>query len=86
MENKKQTGMKTEQSRTEETVSVYIPSDGTGAFLEGALNGVNFRIPTDKVVEVPKRIARVIAEARRQIPEDRSAVEAYAGVGGRKLG
>ena len=70
----------------EELVSVYLPSEGTGAFLEGALNGVNFRIPTDKVVEVPKRIANVIVESRKQIPESVRAVESYTGAGGRKIG
>ena len=70
----------------EATVSVCIPSEGTGAFLEGALNGVSFRIPTGTVVEVPKRIARVIAESIRQIPDGRGAVEPYTGVGGRKIG
>lgn len=85
MENKKKTAP---NARTDgdTPVSVYIPSDGTGAFLEGALNGVTFRIPTDTVVEVPKRIAKVIAESRRQIPEGRSAVESFSGVGGRKIG
>lgn len=70
----------------EEKVSVYVPSDGTGAFLEGALNGVSFRIPTDTVVEVPRRIADVIAESRRGIAEGSRAVEAFAGTGGRRIG
>ena len=86
MENKKQAALKKGVDGGETLVSVYIPSDGNGAFLEGALNGVNFRIPTDTVVEIPKRIARVIAESLRQIPAARSAVEAYTGVGGRKIG
>ena len=70
----------------EETVSVYIPSEGTGAFLEGALNGVSFRLPTDTLVTVPKRIARVITESRRTLLEGSNAAEAYAQAGGRKLG
>ncbi len=82
MENKK----KSAENTAEATVTVYIPSEGTGAFLEGALNGVNFRIPTDTLVEVPRRIANVIAESRKQIPEGVRAVEAYAGAGGRKIG
>ena len=74
------------RTEPETTVSVYIPSDGTGAFLEGALNGVNFRIPTDTPVTVPKRIARVIAESRRTLLEGSRAAEAYEQAGGRKLG
>ncbi len=70
----------------EQPVSVYIPSEGTGAYLEGALNGVNFRIPTDKVVEIPSRIARVIAESRREMRECRRALEAFCEVGGRRIG
>lgn len=70
----------------EEQVSVYIPSEGTGAFLEGALNGKTFRIPTDTVVTVPRRIARVIAESRKELLEGSRAAEAFAGVGGRKIG
>ena len=69
-----------------ETVTVYIPSDGTGDFLEGALNGVNFRIPTDKTVEIPRQIADVIAESRREIRKGADAVEAFMKNGGRKLG
>ena len=71
---------------SEKTVSVYIPSEGTGAYLEGALNGVNFRIPTDTLVSVPERIARVIAESRRTLLEGARAAEAYGQAGGRKLG
>jgi hypothetical protein len=74
------------ETEPEELVSVYVPSDGTGAFLEGALNGVSFRIPTDKVVEVPRRIADIIAESRRGIAAGSRAVEAYMGAGGRRIG
>ena len=69
-----------------ETVTVYIPSEGVGAFLEGALNGVNFRIPTDRTVEIPKHIADVIAESRKEIRRGASAVEAFAKNGGRRIG
>lgn len=70
----------------EELVSVYLPSEGTGAFLEGALNGVNFRIPTDTVVSIPRRIARVIAESRRTLLDGSRAAEAFTETGGRKIG
>ena len=64
----------------------YLPSDGKGAYLEGALNGVNFRIPTDQLVTVPRRIMRVIAESRKELLAGSRATEAYSAVGGRKLG
>ena len=70
----------------EPVVSVYIPSEGNGAYLEGALNGVNFRIPTDRIVEVPERIARIIRESRRGVLDGARAVESYAVNGGRKIG
>ena len=70
----------------EETIRMILPEAGNGPFVEGALNGVNFRIPTDKLVEVPRRIAKVIAESRRGIPEGSRAVEAFTEVGGRKIG
>ncbi|MBQ5992128.1 MAG: hypothetical protein IJL62_06250 [Clostridia bacterium] len=74
------------RTENEEHVSVYLPSDGTGAYLEGALNGVNFRIPTDQLVSVPRRIARIIAESRRDLLAGSRATDAYSAVGGRKLG
>ena len=70
----------------EPTVSIYLPGEGIGPFLEGAINGVAFRIPTDKVVEVPKRIAAVIRESRSALQEGARAVSAYRDVGGRKIG
>ena len=30
----------------EETIRMILPEAGNGPFVEGALNGVNFRIPT----------------------------------------
>lgn len=73
-------------AETEARVTVYVPSEGTGAFLEGALNGVTFRIPTDTVVELPKRIADVIAESRRGMRTSRRDVEAFTDAGGRRIG
>ena len=40
----------------EETIRMILPEAGNGPFVEGALNGVNFRIPTGVPVEVPLRI------------------------------
>ena len=84
--------MKEESKKTnvnkqkEPTVSIYLPSESVGPFLEGAVNGVAFRIPTDKVVEVPKRIAAVIRESRAALQEGARMVSAYRDVGGRKIG
>lgn len=74
------------QTEAEALVSVYVPSDGTGPYLEGALNGVSFRIPTDRVVELPRRIADVVAESRRGIAAGSRSVEAYSAAGGRRIG
>ena len=79
----------TKEQRTktaEPTVTVYLPGDGIGPYLEGALNGVNFRIPTDMPVEVPARIAAVLKESRRTLLEGGRAVEAFQSLGGRKIG
>ena len=84
MSTKKTTPEKTD-GRTE-MVTVYIPSDGTGAFLEGAVNGVSFRVPTDRAVEVPRYIADVIAESRKEIRKGANAVEAFVKNGGRRIG
>jgi hypothetical protein len=54
-------------------------------YLEGAINGVNFRVKTGVVAEVPKRIADVIAESRRELLTGENAVKAYSASGGRKL-
>ena len=86
MKKKESSGPVETGRETEELVSVFIPSDGTGAFLEGALNGKTFRIPTDTVVTVPARIARVVAESRKELLEGARAAEAFAAVGGRKIG
>ena len=68
------------------TVSVWLPSEGVGPYLEGALNGVNFRIPTDTVVTVPERIARILKESRRELLEGARAADAFTAAGGRKIG
>ena len=70
----------------EPTVSIYLPGESIGPFLEGAVNGVAFRIPTDRVVEVPKRIAAVIRESRAALQHGARMVSAYRDIGGRKIG
>ncbi|HPF54108.1 MAG TPA: hypothetical protein PLM48_05650 [Clostridia bacterium] len=69
----------------ENTISIYIPETGGMDYLEGAINGVNFRVKTGVVAEVPKRIADVIAESRRELLTGENAVKAYSASGGRKL-
>ena len=86
MKQKENTAPMENGAETEARVSVYVPSEGTGAFLEGALNGVTFRIPTDTVVELPQRIADVIAESRRGLLAGSRSVEAFTDAGGRRIG
>ncbi|MBQ1820319.1 MAG: hypothetical protein II117_01820 [Clostridia bacterium] len=86
MTAKKQTASESKEAVRKKTVSVYVPSDGTGAFLEGALNGVSFRIPTDTVVEIPENVAKVIEESRKTVKESARAVESFAKNGGRRIG
>ena len=86
MNTKTKTDPKEVKAGGEATVTVWIPSEGIGSFLEGALNGVNFRIPTDTVVTVPRRIARILQESRRELQNGVRAAEAYTSAGGRKLG
>ena len=69
-----------------ETVTVYLPREGIGDALEGCYNGVNFRIPTEQSVQVPKRIAALIKDSRRQLKDSGCAVQSYRTLGGRKLG
>ena len=69
-----------------ETVLIWLPREGIGDALEGCLNGVNFRIPTEQSVEVPVRIAALIRESRRTLLAGSRAVEAYQDLGGRKIG
>ena len=70
----------------EETIRVILPEAGNGPYVEGALNGVNFRIPTDTVVTVPERIARILKESRRELLEGARAADAFTAAGGRKIG
>ena len=69
-----------------ETVTIWLPAEGIGDALEGCLNGVNFRIPTEQSVEVPARIAALIKESRKALLDSSRAVQAYQDLGGRKIG
>ncbi len=53
--------------------------------MEGALNGVNFRIPTGVPVDVPLRIYRVLEESRRTDPASRQWMDGFIAAGGQKL-
>jgi hypothetical protein len=81
--------MKTNQENNvrpaEQTVSIYLPSEGIGPYLEGAHNGVNFRIPTGRIVEVPKRIAEIVLESSRGLCENEDAAP-FEAAGGRRIG
>jgi len=72
--------------QTEPTVSIYLPPEGNGAFVEGAINGVNFRVRTGTVVEVPAHIAAVLLDSRRALSAGEQAVRAFAAAGGKRLG
>ena len=69
----------------EETIRLILPEAGNGPFVEGALNGVNFRIPTGTPVDVPLRIYRVLEESRRVDPAQARWVKGFTAAGGQKL-
>lgn len=68
------------------TLPVYAPSALWGRYLEGSVNGVNFRIPTDRTVEVSEAIARVLADSQSAILQGEAAVAAYRRQGGCRIG
>ncbi|MBQ3488047.1 MAG: hypothetical protein IJI97_09465 [Clostridia bacterium] len=70
----------------EEMIRLILPKEGYGPYVEGALNGVNFRIPTGVPVEVPMRIYRVLEESRTEDPSTQWMTDGFTVVGGRKLG
>ena len=69
----------------EETIRMILPEAGNGPFVEGALNGVNFRIPTGVLVEVPLRIYRVLEESRREDAASEQWRNGFTAAGGQKL-
>lgn len=78
--------LKKSNPAAETTVSVYLHPENIGPYLEGAINGCVFRIPTGRVVEVSARIAAVIRESQSALVEGEQAVSAFRGANGRKLG
>ena len=69
----------------EETIRLILPEADNGPYVEGALNGVNFRIPTGVPVEVPLRIWAVLEESRRGDPVNDHWMNGFTAAGGRKL-
>ena len=69
----------------EETIRLILPEAENGPYVEGALNGVNFRIPTGVPVDVPLRIYQVLEESRREDPVDDPWTNGFTAAGGRKL-
>ncbi len=69
----------------EETIRVILPEAGYGPYVEGALNGVNFRIPTGVPVDVPLRIYGVLEESRRADAACAQWMNGFTATGGQKL-
>ena len=69
----------------DETISMILPEAGNGPYVEGALNGVNVRIPTGVLVEVPLRIYRVLEESRQADGVVEQWMSGFTAVGGQKL-
>ena len=70
---------------TEPMVTVLLPEEGNGAYVDGAINGVNFRIPTGRVIEIPERIAAVLRDSQSSLRTGAAAVGAFVGAGGKRL-
>ena len=69
----------------EEMIRVILPKAENGPYVEGALNGVNFRIPTGVPVDVPLRIYGVLEESRRVDPASAQWMNGFTAAGGQKL-
>ena len=69
----------------EETIRLVLPKAENEPFIEGALNGVNFRVPTGVPVDVPLRIYTVLEESRRTDPASEQWMNGFTAAGGRKL-
>ena len=69
----------------EEMIRLILPKEGYGPYVEGALNGVNFRIPTGVPVDVPLRIYRVLEDSHRTDPVEEQWMNGFTATGGQKL-
>jgi len=77
---------KKETIKAPEAATIYIPAEGNGDYVEGCLNGKNFRVKTGVLAKVPRYIARIIEESgkARQMSEHMSAL--FVKPGGKKVG
>ncbi len=67
-----------------ETITLLIPRSGRD-YIEGCLNGSNFRIRAGEPVEVPKHLAAIILDSQKAVAVGKSAVAAYCGSGGKRI-
>lgn len=67
-----------------DTMLLFIPNEGR-TYVEGCINGQNFRIKTGEPVEVPKNIAEVIIESQRAIGVDKRSIDAFKKAGGKRI-
>lgn len=74
------------KNNPEHLLPVYAPSALWGKHLEGSVNGVNFRLPTDKTVYVSPAIAKVVEESQHSLLFDPRLVAGYKGQGGCRIG
>lgn len=65
---------------------IYAPSALWGRYLEGSVNGVNFRIPTDRTVYVSEVIAQLVEDSQRNLTAGATAVADYRTQMGCRIG
>ncbi|MDO4544324.1 MAG: hypothetical protein Q4C01_07200 [Clostridia bacterium] len=66
------------------TMLMFIPNTGMN-YVEGSLNGHNFRIKTGEAVEVPLELAAIVTESQRAIAIDKKSVDAFVQTGGKRV-
>ena len=71
---------------SESCITIYIPAEGNGDFVDGCLNGKNFRIKTGVMVEVPPYIARILTTSNHAQRMSERMAAGFAGSGGKKVG
>ena len=79
---------RTNTMSTKETkkITIYIPTEGNGDYVDGCLNGKNFRVKTGVMAEVPLHIARILEEAGRATRMSQGMAAAFTSPGGKKVG
>ena len=70
---------------TNKTTTLYLPTDA-GAYVEGCLNGRNFRVKTGEFVEVPSYIAKILTASGRARAVSAQTAAAFAAPGGKGMG